>query len=165
MDRLWSPWRLEYILSNKTEGGCPFCEAPAVKEQQSLIVFQGRLCYVILNLYPYNNGHIMVVPYRHVASLALLSPDELQEVALLTQRSEIALTEGYRPHGLNVGVNLGRSAGGGIPEHLHVHLGPRGDGDSNVMTTVGVTRVLPEEVSAGAKRLRPIFARLASPTT
>src|SRR6188508_2050417 len=103
MDRLWSPWRLEYILSNKTDSGCPFCDAPAVAEQQSLIVFQGRLCYVILNLYPYNNGHIMVVPYRHVASFALLTPDELQELALLTQRSEIALLEGYSPHGLNVG--------------------------------------------------------------
>ena len=117
MDRLWSPWRLEYILSNKTDSGCPFCDAPGVAEQQSLIVFQGRLCYVILNLYPYNNGHIMVVPFRHVASFALLTPDELQEVALLTQRSEIALFEGYRPHGLNVGVNLGRSAGGGIANH------------------------------------------------
>ena len=165
MDRLWSPWRLQYILSNKAESGCPFCDAPAVAEQQSLIVCEGRLCYVILNLYPYNNGHIMVVPYRHVASFALLTPDELQELALLTQRSEIALLEGYSPHGLNVGVNLGKSAGGGIPEHLHVHLVPRWNGDSNFMTTVGETRVLPEELSAGAKRLRPIFARLSANTT
>ena len=79
MDRLWSPWRLQYVLSNKTDSGCPFCEAPTLTEQQSLIVFNGQTCYVILNLYPYNNGHIMVVPYRHVATFALLTAEELQE--------------------------------------------------------------------------------------
>jgi ATP adenylyltransferase len=161
MDRLWSPWRLRYVLSDKAEGGCPFCEAPALPEQQSLIVFSGRRAYVILNLYPYNNGHVMVVPYRHVGTFARLDADELQEVALLTQRSEIAVQEAYRPQGMNVGVNLGRSAGGGIPEHLHVHLVPRWTGDSNFMTVVGDTRVLPEELAAGATRLRPIFERLA----
>ena len=103
----------------------------------------------------------MVVPYRHVGTFARLEPDELQEVALLTQRSEIAVQEAYRPQGMNVGVNLGRSAGGGIPEHLHVHLVPRWTGDSNFMTVVGDTRVLPEELAAGAARLRPIFERLA----
>jgi ATP adenylyltransferase len=161
MDRLWSPWRLQYVLSNKTDTGCPFCEAPTLPEQQSLIVFRGVTCYVILNLYPYNNGHLMVVPNRHVATFALLTPEELQEIALLTQRSEIALNEAYRPQAMNVGVNLGKPAGGGIPEHLHVHLVPRWTGDSNFMTVVGDTRVLPEELSAGARRLRPIFARLA----
>jgi ATP adenylyltransferase len=163
MDHLWSPWRLQYVLSNKAETGCPFCEAPTLPEQQSLIVFSGRTCYVILNLYPYNNGHIMVVPYRHVATFALLTVEELQEIALLVQRSEMALNEAYRPQAMNVGVNLGRPAGGGIPEHLHVHLVPRWMGDSNFMTVVGNTRVLPEELSAGAQRLRPIFARLAQP--
>jgi ATP adenylyltransferase len=139
----------------------PFCDAPAVAEQQSLIVYAGRLCYVILNLYPYNNGHIMVVPYRHVASFALLTPDELQELALLTQRSEIAPARGLQSARTERRRESRKSAGGGIPEHLHVHLVPRWNGDSNFMTTVGETRVLPEELSAGAKRLRPIFARLA----
>jgi ATP adenylyltransferase len=161
MDHLWSPWRLQYVLSNKVESGCPFCEAPTLPEQQSLIVFSGRTCYVILNLYPYNNGHVMVVPYRHVATFALLTTEELHEIALLVQRSEMALNEAYRPQAMNVGVNLGRPAGGGIPEHLHVHLVPRWTGDSNFMTVVGNTRVLPEELSAGAQRLRPIFQRLA----
>jgi ATP adenylyltransferase len=161
MERLWSPWRLQYVLGNKTDSGCPFCEAPTLTEQQSLIVFNGHTCYVILNLYPYNNGHIMVVPYRHVATFALLTVEELHELALLTQRSEMALNEAYRPQAMNVGANLGKPAGGGIPEHLHVHLVPRWTGDSNFMTVVGDTRVLPEELSEGARRLRPIFARLA----
>jgi ATP adenylyltransferase len=161
MDRLWSPWRLQYVLGDKADTGCALCEAPHLPEQQSLIVFEGRTTYVVLNLYPYNNGHVMVVPYRHVGSFALLTPEELQEIALLTQRSEIALVEAYRPQGLNVGVNLGRPAGAGILEHLHVHVVPRWTGDTNFMSVVGDTRVLPEELSAGAERLRPIYARLA----
>jgi ATP adenylyltransferase len=161
MDRLWSPWRLDYVLGKKPETGCALCEAPRLSEQQRLIVFEGHTCYVLLNLYPYNNGHVMVVPYRHVAAFALLTPEELQELALLTQRSEIALFEAYQPQGLNVGVNLGRPAGAGILEHLHVHLVPRWTGDTNFMTITGDTRVLPEELPASAQRLRPIFARLA----
>ncbi len=160
MDRLWSPWRLDYVLGHKPDADCALCEAPHLPEQQSLIVFEGHTCYVILNLYPYNNGHVMVVPYRHVAAFALLTPAELQELAMLTQRSEIALYEAYQPQGLNVGVNLGRPAGAGILEHLHVHLVPRWTGDTNFMSVVGDTRVLPEDLKAGAARLRPIFARL-----
>jgi len=160
MDRLWSPWRLEYVAGNKPETGCVLCEAQHLPEQQSLVVFKGRSCCVLLNLYPYNNGHVMVVPYRHVAAFALLTPEELQELALLTQRAEIALYEAYRPQGLNVGVNLGRPAGAGVLEHLHVHLVPRWTGDTNFMTITGDTRVLPEELPASAARLRPIFARL-----
>jgi ATP adenylyltransferase len=162
MDRLWSPWRLEYVLGHKPDAGCALCQAPHLPEQQSLIVFHGQTCYVVLNLDPYNNGHVMVVPHRHVAAFALLTPEELQELALLTQRSEIALTEAYQPQGLNVGVNLGRPAGAGILEHLHVHLVPRWTGDTNFMSVVGDTRVLPEDLTAGAERLRPIFARLAA---
>ena len=160
MDRLWSPWRLEYVAGNKPETGCVLCEAQHLPEQQSLVVFKVRSCYVLLNHYPYNNGHVMVVPYRHVAAFALLTPEELQELALLTQRAEIALYEAYRPQGLNVGVNLGRPAGAGVLEHLHVHLVPRWTGDTNFMTITGDTRVLPEELPASAARLRPIFARL-----
>ena len=161
MDRLWSPWRLEYVLGHKPDTGCALCQVRDIPEQQSLIVFEGLTCYVVLNLYPYNNGHVMVVPYRHVAAFALLTPEELHELALLTQRSEIALYEAYQPQGLNVGVNLGRPAGAGILEHLHVHLVPRWTGDTNFMSVVGDTRVLPEDLPAGAARLRPIFTRLA----
>jgi ATP adenylyltransferase len=161
MERLWSPWRLDYVTGAKPAGGCVFCEASGAGEQESLVLFRGRTCYVVLNLYPYNNGHLMVVPYRHVASLAGLGPEELGEVALLTQRAEVALTEAYRPQGINIGINLGRPAGAGILEHIHVHAVPRWNGDTNFMTVVGNMRVLPEDLSAGAARLRPIFQRLA----
>ncbi|MBI2189546.1 MAG: HIT domain-containing protein, partial [Acidobacteria bacterium] len=127
-----------------------------------LVVFEGTTCYVILNLYPYNNGHLMIVPNRHVATLGALTDAELREVGVLTQRAEAALTEAYQPHGMNVGVNLGKPAGAGILEHLHVHVVPRWSGDTNFMTVVGEMRVLPEELGASAARLRPIFAKLAT---
>jgi len=161
MDRLWSPWRLEYVTGDKANIACALCDAPHMPAQQSLVLCRGRTCYVILNLYPYNNGHLMVVPYRHTAALAGLSPEELQEVAVLTQRSEIALVEAYGPHGINVGINLGKSAGAGIHEHIHVHLVPRWSGDTNFMTVVAETRVLPEALDTSASRLRPVFERLA----
>lgn len=131
-------------------------------ERDPLIVYDGALAYVILNRYPYNNGHLMVIPRRHAATLVELSIDELNEVALLTQRSEAALREAYRLEGINVGLNLGRPAGGGIPGHLHVHLVPRWTGDTNFMTVVGETRVLPEDLASSASRLSPIFTRLAA---
>jgi ATP adenylyltransferase len=159
MDRLWSPWRLEYVTRGETKTGCIFCQPL----EQSLVVFEGQACYVILNKYPYNNGHVMVVPRRHVATLALLTREELAEIGLLTQRCEAALTDAYSPHGMNVGINLGKPAGAGILEHIHVHVVPRWNGDTNFMTVVGEMRVLPEELGASAARLRPIFARLEKP--
>jgi ATP adenylyltransferase len=144
------------------DAGRVFCHAPRASESESLVVFSGTTCFVVLNLYPYNNGHLMVVPYRHVATLSGLEPAELQELALLTQRSEAALTEAYQPHGLNVGVNLGKPAGAGVLDHVHVHLVPRWNGDTNFMSVVGEVRVLPEELPETVRRLRPIFARLAS---
>lgn len=161
MDRVWAPWRLQYVVGPKPVEGCVFCQAASAEARDALLLFEGRLCYVVLNLYPYNNGHLMVVPYRHVASLSGLDADELAELASLTQRAEVVLNEAYRPQGINVGINLGRSAGAGILEHLHVHAVPRWTGDSNFMTVIGETRVLPEDLGASAARLRPIFARLA----
>ena len=157
MDRLWSPWRLEYVTGAKSEKGCVFC----LNSDRSLVVFEGRTCYVLLNLYPYNNGHLMVVPFRHVASLGALTPEELQEMALLVQRTEAALLEAYQPQGINVGINLGKPAGAGILEHIHVHAVPRWNGDTNFMTVVGEMRVLPESLGDSAARLRPIFEKLA----
>jgi ATP adenylyltransferase len=139
-----------------------FCHAPRLPEPDSLVLFAGSTSYVVLNLYPYNNGHLMVVPNRHVATLAALTADELQEMALLTQRSEVALTEAYQPHGINVGINLGKPAGAGVLDHVHIHLVPRWNGDTNFMTVVGNVRVLPEDLSETARRLRPIFERLAA---
>lgn len=137
--------------------GCVFCE-----RTDELVLVRGRLCYVVLNLYPYNNGHLMVIPYRHVGSLAAATPDELGELMRLTRDAEVALTEAYGPQGINVGMNLGQAAGAGIVDHIHVHLVPRWLGDTNFMSVVGETRVLPEDLAATAKRLRPIFERLAS---
>lgn len=161
MDRLWSPWRLEYIAGGKPKTGCIFCEATRETESSSLIVFKGDTCYVILNLYPYNNGHVMAVPYRHVATFGDLSTEELTEIGVLIQRAEAALFEAYQPHGFNIGVNLGKPAGAGVLDHLHVHIVPRWNGDTNFMTVVGEMRVLPENIGASAERLRPIFERLS----
>jgi ATP adenylyltransferase len=141
-----------------------FCDAQSSPDAQSLIVHEGLTCFAILNLYPYNSGHLLVVSRRHVATLAALSTDELNELALITQFGERALTEAYSPQGLNVGLNLGRPAGAGIADHLHVHLVPRWAGDTNFMSVVGQVRVLPEELPQTAERLRPIFARLAGST-
>ena len=141
--------------------GCVFCDAQQ-NEQSSLIVFHGRTCFVILNLYPYNNGHLIVIPNRHVASLEEASAEELGELIALTRRAEMALREAYAPHGMNMGINLGKPAGAGVLDHVHMHIVPRWNGDTNFMTIVGDTRVLPEELAVSAARLRPIFAKLAA---
>jgi len=162
MDRLWSPWRLEYVTGHKPDTGCVFCEVPRPPQPGSLVVHQGSTGYIVLNKFPYNNGHLMAVPYRHVDSLGALRPDELQELALLVQLSEVALLEAYQPQGINVGINLGRAAGAGILEHIHVHAVPRWVGDSNFMTAIGDTRVLPEDLESTARKLRPIFQKLSN---
>ena len=166
MDRLWSPWRLPYVTGSGKAAGCVFCSAqeppaPGASDQSSLIVFTGKTCYVILNLYPYNNGHLMVVPHRHIASLASATSEELCELIELTRRSEVALAEAYHPHGINMGINLGKPAGAGVLDHVHMHVVPRWNGDTNFMTIVGDTRVLPEELPATADKLRPLFEKLA----
>jgi ATP adenylyltransferase len=169
MDRLWSPWRLAYVTGtavgaspSSAASACIFCEAgqAAADSPDSLVLVRGRLCYIILNLYPYNNGHLMVVPFRHIGSLAAASPDELSELMRFTRDAEIALGEAYQAQGINVGINLGRAAGAGVLDHVHIHLVPRWSGDTNFMSVIGETRVLPEELRDTAKRLRHIFERL-----
>jgi len=161
MERLWSPWRLAYVTGSRSSG-CVFCEAVSADAGgESLVLARGRVSYVILNLYPYNNGHLMVVPNRHVGSFADATPDELTELMRFTRDSEIALNEAYQPQGINVGVNIGRAAGAGILEHVHIHLVPRWIGDTNFMPVIGSVRVLPEDLGDSAKRLRPVFDRLA----
>ncbi|MEO8680838.1 MAG: HIT domain-containing protein [Vicinamibacterales bacterium] len=150
------------MTRDKEAPDCVFCAAPVTAQGRELIVHDAPLAYVILNLYPYNAGHLLVVPRRHVATLALLTRDELDEMGLLTQRCERVLTEVYQPQGINVGMNLGRPAGAGIIDHLHTHLVPRWNGDTNFMSVVGEVRVLPEELPRTADRLRPVFSRLAS---
>jgi len=133
---------------------CVFCRAPGEPTDTSLVIHTGRRAYVLLNRFPYNSGHMMVLPYRHVASLTDLSADELHEIAELTQRGEAVLTAACRPHGINVGINLGLSAGAGLRDHLHVHLVPRWNGDTNFISVVGETRVLSEDLPVTAARLR-----------
>ena len=148
--------------SRLSDGECLFCGARVLTGRQSLVVARGQTCFVIVNLYPYNNGHIMVVPNRHVGSLTEATPAELTELMMMASRAESALTEAYSPHGMNLGLNLGRSAGAGVPGHLHFHLVPRWDGDTNFMSVVGNTRVVPEEPEVSVKRLKPLFARLVA---
>ena len=160
MDRLWAPWRLSYVTAVQASAtDCIFCD-PCAGREIDLVVLHGRDAYVILNLYPYNNGHLMVVPKRHLAALETLTPDEQLELMQLARLSEMALNEAYRPQGINIGINLGKAAGAGIENHLHIHLVPRWSGDTNFMTAVGETRVLPEDLGATAARLRPIFEKL-----
>ena len=173
MDRLWAPWRHAYVTgaSGGATPDCIFCDAASHKdrpdnsdpasERHRLVLARGRVSFVILNLYPYNNGHLMVVPNRHAPNLAGLTADEQSELMRLARHAEIALTEAYAPHGINIGINLGRSAGAGVPDHLHVHLVPRWNGDTNFMTAIGETRVLPEDLQSSAAKLRPIFERLS----
>lgn len=149
------------MTRSEEPAGCVFCVAKTIGEGRQLIVHEGQLAYVILNKFPYNAGHLMVVPQRHVAQLALLEKEELAEMAVLTQLCERVLNEAYSPQGINVGMNLGRPAGAGIVDHLHIHLVPRWNGDTNFMTVVGEVRVLPEELPRTAERLRPLFQKLA----
>jgi ATP adenylyltransferase len=160
MDHLWSPWRLAYITGVNPATGCVFCTAQTDAAADALMVFRGRACFVILNLFPYNNGHLMVIPNRHVATLAATTAEERRELIELTATAETALTEAYAPHGLNVGMNLGKPAGAGILDHVHMHVVPRWNGDTNVMAVVGKTRVLAETLPDTAAKLRPIFERL-----
>ena len=161
MDRLWSPWRLAYVTAAQhPPADCIFCDACANAETD-LVLLRGRSCYVILNLYPYNNGHLMVAPNRHIKTLMSLSLEEQAELMSMARWAEMALAEAYSPHGINVGINLGKAARAGIEGHLHVHVVPRWSGDTNFMTAVADTRVLPEELSQTAGKLRPIFAKFA----
>ncbi len=167
MDRLWSPWRLKYITDGTGTSSCVFCDAAVAVDgaQAPLVVARTPLAFVVLNLYPYNNGHLMVVPNRHIPLLEAATDAELTQLIRLVRDAEMALREAYQPQGVNVGINLGRPAGAGIADHLHIHLVPRWTGDTNFMTVVGETRVLPETLDQTAARLRPIFDRFAGRAT
>ena len=162
LDRLWTPWRLAYVKDpDRREVGCPFCTLPArgpEADAETLIVHRGERIFVILNRFPYNPGHLMAVPYRHVADYAELELAEVHEIAELTQRAMRALRRASRPHAFNVGMNLGTVAGAGIADHVHQHVVPRWGGDTNFMPVVAQTRVLPELLEETYALLRPAFA-------
>ena len=155
MDYLWTPWRYSYIASGMKDDECIFCAAAEGRDDaKSLVVFRGKKNFVILNRYPYTSGHVMVVPYAHRATLAESEPETLSEMMALAQRMERALENLYHPNGFNVGINIGKAAGAGIAGHLHLHVLPRWIGDTNFMTTIGETRVQPEELATTYQRLR-----------
>jgi len=155
MDYLWTPWRYRYISEAKNAVGCVFCNLPAANhDEESLIVLRGAKNFVILNRYPYTSGHVMIVPYTHTADFAALDLATTAEMMQLAQRVQAALAGTYHPDGFNLGMNLGRAAGAGIADHLHLHLLPRWVGDTNFMTSVGETRMQPEELSVTYAKLR-----------
>jgi ATP adenylyltransferase len=155
MDHLWSPWRMNYISRGEKPDGCIFCNAYACQDgEENLVVRRGKQAFVILNRYPYTSGHIMVVPYAHQPSLVSLDESTLGEMMQLINQGLHTIEKIYQPHGFNVGANIGSMAGAGVADHVHFHLVPRWGGDTNFMTTVGATRVLPEELSQTYHRLK-----------
>lgn len=159
MQVLFAPWRMEYILGPKT-GDCVFCvpDHPG-EDEQRLILARYRTCYVIMNKYPYNNGHLMIAPYRHVACLTDLSTDEAHEVTDCLKVCVKVLQASSRPQGINAGLNLGDAAGAGIAAHLHFQVVPRYVGDSSFMAVMAETRVVPEHLTVTYQRLKPFFAQ------
>ncbi|KAF0240695.1 MAG: hit family [Planctomycetota bacterium] len=159
MARLWAPWRMAYIKEAEKGEACFLCGLPKQKkDRENLILKRGKSCFVILNKYPYNNGHLLVAPYRHVADIEKLTNAESLELMRLTGRAKVALDRAMKPHGYNVGVNLGRAAGAGLPGHVHLHVVPRWNGDTNFMPLLGDTKVLPLTLAESwemlARRLR-----------
>jgi ATP adenylyltransferase len=158
--RIWAPWRLSYVkdASKDKESGCIFCAAlQAGDDAASLIVHRGDRCFVILNKFPYTNGHLMVAPYEHVASLQELDQETLGELMALAQRSMNALETSYSPHGYNVGFNQGRVAGAGVEHHIHMHVVPRWGGDTNFMPVLGDTRVMNQTLEDSYETVREAF--------
>ncbi|MCL0034990.1 HIT domain-containing protein [Dehalococcoidia bacterium] len=153
MEHLWAPWRMEYILGEK-ERGCIFCEKPKQDtDAQNYILHRGERNFSMLNIYPYNPGHLMVAPYRHVASLGELNDEELLEHFRLVGRCVSVLRETASPSGFNIGINLGKVAGAGVEDHIHTHIVPRWEGDTNFMPVISHTRVLPEALAETYARL------------
>jgi ATP adenylyltransferase len=158
MKLLWAPWRRRYVTGGAGEPGCVFCRAlERAGDAGSLVVHEAALTFVLVNLFPYSSGHVMVAPRRHVGRLADATDAELAEMMMLARQLETVLREAYRPHGLNLGMNLGRTAGAGVEDHIHLHVVPRWDGDTNFMTVVGGTRVVPDDPQEACRRLRGLF--------
>ena len=157
MDHLWSPWRYQYVQRAHEAEGCIFCKAAEGDDEENLLVYRGKRNFVVLNLYPYTTGHMMVVPYEHVATLEAASEGTLEEMILLARQAQRHLRVIYKSPGFNIGMNLGESAGAGIAGHIHLHVLPRWPGDTNFMTTIAETRVLTEELPVTYRKLSAAF--------
>lgn len=165
MKNLWAPWRMQYILGPKDKSTCVFCLPQSSNDDRELLVaHRARLCFVMLNRYPYAAGHLMVIPYRHVSDITELTPEESCEMMEVVQLSCRVLRAFCHPDGLNVGINLGEAAGAGIGMHLHVHIVPRWNGDSNFMAVLDDIRVIPEALEQTRDRLASFFCELAGQT-
>ena len=160
MNHIWSPWRMKYIEKTEKEEGCVFCNALAKEDSEAnLIAFRGERAFVILNLYPYTSGHLMVVPFGHIATLEELDPATRAEMMELASRCTTVLRKIYQPQAFNVGANIGEAAGAGVPGHVHIHIVPRWGADTNFMSVLGETRVLPESIQDTYKRVREGFSK------
>jgi len=162
MDHLWAPWRATYVSEKSTLNECIFCEAAASGDDEAnLVVYRGRLSFVMLNRFPYTSGHVMIAPYAHVSRLQQASEEAAGEIMQLSRSGERVLEETYKPDGLNLGMNLGEEAGAGIQQHIHMHLLPRWKGDANFMTSVAYTRVLSEALEESYAKLRRGFVSVS----
>ncbi len=160
MERLWAPWRIDYILSKKPPG-CIFCDKPKENnDEENLILYRGKYNFIIMNAYPYNNGHMMVVPYRHTATLSGWSPEEQQELMDLADMAVELLRRLMRPDGFNLGINMGLVAGAGVADHIHLHVVPRWNGDTNFMPVLSDTRVISEHLRATYGKLKEVLEEM-----
>jgi ATP adenylyltransferase len=160
LKRLWTPWRMPYILSDKNSDACVFCQKLAQgpkHDRENYILFRGENAFVVLNIYPYNNGHLMVLPYEHVASLEMLAPEIQTEMMHLVSHFITLTREAMNPEGFNIGINIGKAAGAGIDDHIHIHIVPRWKGDTNFMPVVGQMRVIPEWLDDTYARLEALI--------
>lgn len=164
MERLWAPWRMTYIDGAGVEPGeCIFCaKAAAATDEQNLVLYRGSRCFVIMNLYPYNNGHLMIAPYAHVPSIEELDAETLTDIMTTAQLCLAALREAMHPQGYNMGINQGAVAGAGIKDHVHLHIVPRWNGDTNFMPVLADTKVMPDFLANTYRQLREQFERLSS---
>lgn len=165
MDKLWSPWRSNYIQSfksKKDDEECVFCTSPKldINDDKSLVVCKSKYCFVMLNLYPYNSGHLMVIPYRHLSDIENLTQEEFTDITNLIKHSKRVLTHVMKPQGFNIGANLGKAAGAGIDQHIHFHILPRWVGDTNFMPAIGEVKVISQDLLESKQELIKAFEQV-----
>ena len=158
MDYLWSPWRYRYVAGVEPPSGCIFChKMEENRDEENFVLYRGLNNFVLLNIFPYTSGHLMIAPYHHIGRLSAADDATWSELTALTRKAEQALQQAYRPEGINLGMNLGKSAGAGIADHIHMHVLPRWHADSNFISVIGETRVLPEALTDTFRKLKPLF--------